>query len=413
MKKAFFVVAVLLCFAATALAQDTLTRDEIDRITQSVVQIITLVRGEPYASGSGTIIDPAGYITTNNHVIEGGDDFAILMVTDRRELPELRYFASVVGASSDPDFALLQIDRDADGRSLNPDTLNLPFIPFASTPVDLGDEIHVFGFPGIGEGYLVLTQGTITTIQNGNLNGRRMPVWNQTDAEISPGNSGGLAVNNAGEMIGIPTAVLGERQTGGRLGGLIPLETILTLLELDLPEPGEPTTPGQTLPTQSSPNLQITPLPPTAVPSIAGGLDYRLQSNFGGTTLAAGFEPDPFILEMVSGGDVDAAQFNYGAECLGYTTIQPDFRINWSGRSEGLRIFFVGNGDTTLLVNDANGNWHCSDDSFNTRNPTVDIINPPQGQFDIWVGSYNGSENISGRLYITERGALTPARPNG
>jgi serine protease Do len=413
MKKAVLIIAILLCFAATALAQDTLTREEIDRVTQSVVQIITLVRGEPYSTGSGTIIDPAGYITTNNHVIEGGDDFAIMMVTDRRELPELRYFASVVGASVDPDFALLQIDRDADGRSLDPESLNLPFVPFASAPVDLGDEIHVFGFPGIGEGYLVLTQGTITTIQNGDLNGMRIPVWNQTDAEISPGNSGGLAVNNAGEMVGIPTAVLAEQQTGGRLGGLVPLETILTLLELDLPVEGSQTSPGEILPTQASPQLQITPLPPTPVPSIEGGLDYNLQSNFGGTTLAAGFNPDPFTVDITSGGDVDAAQFGYGEECLGFTTIQPDFRVNWSGSSEALRFFFVGNGDTTMLINDANGNWHCSDDSFDTTSPTIDIPNPPEGQFDIWVGSYNSDENIDGTLYITERGALTPASPNG
>lgn len=186
MKRAALILILLLGFAVTALAQDTLTREEIDRVSRSVVQIITLVRGEPYSTGSGTIIDPAGYIITNNHVIEGGDDFAIMMVADRREPPELRYFASVIGASENPDFALLQIDRDADGRSIDPNTLNMPFIPFASTPVDLGDEIHVFGFPGIGEGYLVLTQGTITTIQNGDLNGRRIPVWNQTDAEISP-----------------------------------------------------------------------------------------------------------------------------------------------------------------------------------------------------------------------------------
>ncbi len=413
MKRAALILILLLGFAVTALAQDTLTREEIDRVSRSVVQIITLVRGEPYSTGSGTIIDPAGYIITNNHVIEGGDDFAIMMVADRREPPELRYFASVIGASENPDFALLQIDRDADGRSIDPNTLNMPFIPFASTPVDLGDEIHVFGFPGIGEGYLVLTQGTITTIQNGDLNGRRIPVWNQTDAEISPGNSGGLAVNNAGEMVGIPTAVLSEERTGGRLGGLIPLETILTLLELDLPEPGEQTSPGEILPTQSSPQLEITPLPPTPVPSIAGGLDYNLQSNFGGTTLAANFQPDPFTVAITSGGDVDAAQFNYGQNCLGFTTIQPDFRVNWSGRSEGLRFFFVGRGDTTLLINDANGNWHCSDDSYNTTNPTIDIMNPPEGQFDIWVGSYNGNENIDGTLYITERGSLTPANPNG
>jgi hypothetical protein len=51
-------------------------------------------------------------------------------------------------------------------------------------------------------------------------------VWYQTDAEISPGNSGGLAVNQAGQALGIPTAVLSEEETGGRLGGILPFVAI-------------------------------------------------------------------------------------------------------------------------------------------------------------------------------------------
>jgi hypothetical protein len=72
--------------------------------------------------------------------------------------------------------------------------------------------------------------------------------------------------------------------------------------------------------------------------------------------------------------------------------------------------FFVrasGSGDTTLLINDASGNWHCNDDSSGL-NPMVSINNPPSGQYDIWVGSYRAGENLSSQLFITELRSQTP-----
>ena len=98
-------------------------------------------------------------------------------------------------------------------------------------PATRGDRVYIFGYPSIGDGYLVLTDGTITTIQNGDVGSERMAVWYQTSAEISPGNSGGLAVNGSGQLLGIPTAVRTEEETGGRLGGILPFEAIVPLVE--------------------------------------------------------------------------------------------------------------------------------------------------------------------------------------
>ena len=91
-------------------------------------------------------------------------------------------------------------------------------------------------------------------------------------------------------------------------------------------------------------------------------------------------------------------------DCTGYSTSAPDFRINWTGDSSNLRIFFVSDEgeDATLIVNDASANWHCNDDSDAGVDPLVDIENPPEGQIDIWVGSYSSGDFIIGTLYITE-----------
>ena len=226
MTKRFLLLMIVGLMAWPTLAQDTMTVD-VDEVAESVVSIIALQGNRAVGSGSGTIMESSGLIYTNRHVIEVGQDYAIYMLNDTGDPPELRYFASPAGASDAIDFALLQIDRDANGRAINADSLNLNTIPIASEPIQVGDEINVYGFPGISEGLLTVTSGEIVTVQNGSLYGERLPVWYWTDAEISSGNSGGLAINEAGEFVGIPTWVRAEARTAGRFGGVLPYQTIL------------------------------------------------------------------------------------------------------------------------------------------------------------------------------------------
>ncbi len=233
MKKVGFIIFLLVFIVAnTAFAQNGLNNKRINLIAQSVVQILALdANGRPFASGSGTIVDKTGLIYTNLHVVMDADDYAIYMISDMNEAPTHQYYASVVGVSPYIDFAELQIDRDKFGRSIDKASLDLPYIASATTQIDHGEHIYIFGYPGIGEGYLVLTQGTITTVENGSVGSDRMPVWYQTDAEISPGNSGGLVVNENGEFVGIPTSVQSETNTGGRLGGILPFTAIQATLD--------------------------------------------------------------------------------------------------------------------------------------------------------------------------------------
>lgn len=212
-----------------------LTAADIARISQSVVYIEAYTEGSnDIGIGSGTIVDPSGIIYTNHHVIEGADQYLVYVTRDVGELPEPIGFASLVQDFRDVDFAILQIDRDPDGNPIPVGSLNLPALQDAARETTLGERIWVFGYPGVGDGYLVVTQGSITSVENANLFDQRVPAWYRTDAEISPGNSGGLVVNGLGQFLGIPTMVRSEERTLGRLGGVLPfiaVETVLTAFE--------------------------------------------------------------------------------------------------------------------------------------------------------------------------------------
>lgn len=229
------IVGLFVGFGAIAPAP-VMSQADINQLGLAVVQITAYSGDRAISAGSGTVVSSTGKIFTNWHVIEGADDYEIALLDDINELPVPRYYATLEQSFADIDFAVLQIDRNIRGRTLDPATLNLPFIPLADGDVVRGDIVIAFGYPGIGDGYLVVTSGSITTIQNGRVDGVSMPVVYQTNAEISPGNSGGAAVNNDGELIGIPFYVASENRTGGRLGGLIPITLVVQLLENDTTE---------------------------------------------------------------------------------------------------------------------------------------------------------------------------------
>ena len=232
-KLLFFLIAAILILPGVALAQgESLSRSEINRISNSVVLILALdANGEPFATGSGTIISPNGLIYTNRHVLEGAMDFAVLTVAEIGEPAVLSYFASPTLIYDDIDFAVLQIDRDADGNEVDTSDLSLPYISLANTLPDIGDRIFVFGYPTLGDVHLVMTSGSISSVENDTLNGERLPYWYQTDAQISPGNSGGLVVNSQGRMIGIPTRVRSEDRTLGRLGAILSVSAVRSALD--------------------------------------------------------------------------------------------------------------------------------------------------------------------------------------
>jgi hypothetical protein len=132
----------------------------------------------------------------------------------------------------------------------------------------------------------------------------------------------------------------------------------------------------------------------------AAGLDSDLDPTYGSYILEAGFTPDPASWSMTAGGPIDAGYL--GGDCRGSTDTEPDLSLQWQGDSTFLRVYFVGEGDTALVINDPNTTWHCADDSYGTGHPSIDFSNALSGRYDIWVSSFSQGDFVGGTLFVTE-----------
>jgi S1-C subfamily serine protease len=94
--------------------------------------------------------------------------------------------------------------------------------------VNIGDPIIIIGFPGLGGSSLTVTRG----IHSGIARFTDAPgSFIKTDTEINRGNSGGTAINAAGELIGIPTAGKFDREASGKIGLVRPIDEAKPLIE--------------------------------------------------------------------------------------------------------------------------------------------------------------------------------------
>ena len=78
--------------------------------------------------------------------------------------------------------------------------------------------------------------------------------------------------------------------------------------------------------------------------------------------------------------------------------------FRWVG-SGFLRFYWLpdsADADTVMVIYDPLGQWHCLDDSFSPRHPTIDFNPSQDGYYQIWVGTYSPGQNPPGTLYITE-----------
>ncbi len=208
------VIALGALLAAPSLAQSAADRRTpvvtvVERVSPAVVNIAaeSIVRDvDPFfgnffsggtrraqSLGSGLIIDPAGVVLTNAHVIEGASRILVTL-RDGRELE-----ADVLGSDQDADLAVLKVKARG-----------LPATPLGrSADLMMGETVVAIGNPF----------GLSNTVTTGVLSarGRSVPSESgearytdflQTDASINPGNSGGPLVNLAGQVIGINSAII-------------------------------------------------------------------------------------------------------------------------------------------------------------------------------------------------------------
>ena len=150
--------------------------------------------------GSGVIVDPAGVIVTNNHVIGEADEITVVLA-DRRE-----FAARILGRDPRTDLAVLRIDP---GRE------RLPALAFRdSDELEVGDVVLAIGNPfGVGQ---TVTQGIVSALARTGVGITDYRFFIQTDAAINPGNSGGALVTTDGRLIGINTAIF--TRGGGSIG---------------------------------------------------------------------------------------------------------------------------------------------------------------------------------------------------
>jgi S1-C subfamily serine protease len=195
-------------------------RTALNHALLATVQVIVPVASEDdlYSTGSGTVLSDDGLILTNYHVmgeietstLYNDTGFAGIAVnpTNLRSAPILKYAATLVGGDPDLDLALLRIvGLMEDPNAPLPTNLGLTPITIGdSESLQIGDEVNAFGFPGIGGDTVTFTSGKLSGFLDEDKDG--YSEWLKVDLNINHGNSGGLATNELGEMIGVPTAGL-------------------------------------------------------------------------------------------------------------------------------------------------------------------------------------------------------------
>jgi serine protease Do len=165
------------------------------------------------ASGSGVLISGDGEVVTNWHVVDKAVDVRCLLFDGQA------FDAEIVGSDKDTDLALLRLKRPA----------GAPSLPYAvigdSTAIAEGDFVMAMGAPwGLSRS---VSLGIISCTRRYLPEASEYSLWLQTDASISPGNSGGPLVNTVGEVIGINAR--GVMQ-GGDMGFAIPAETVVEVV---------------------------------------------------------------------------------------------------------------------------------------------------------------------------------------
>ena len=167
--------------------------------------------------GSGFIVDPKGYIITNNHVIEKADKIYVKLSTDPDNQDEGRP-ARVIGTDKATDLAVIKIDTSTP----------LPTVKLGnSDTTQVGDWVEAIGSPF---SYSQTVTAGIISAKNRTLDrgaSGQFQHFIQTDAAINPGNSGGPLLNMNGEVIGVNTAIITESGGYQGLGFAMPSNKIV------------------------------------------------------------------------------------------------------------------------------------------------------------------------------------------
>jgi serine protease DegQ len=204
--------------ASTAAALSVSYRSAVERAAPSVVTVHsarTVARGPmglggrrvlAQGLGSGVIMDAAGYIVTNNHVVADANELAVALPDGSLQPVKL------VGVDPDSDLALLKVEA-----------ANLKPIAVGDLKsLAVGDVVLAVGNPlGVGQ---TVTQGIVSALGRKGIGINPIESFIQTDAAINPGNSGGALIDSAGRLVGINSAILSRGGGSEGIGFAIPVD---------------------------------------------------------------------------------------------------------------------------------------------------------------------------------------------
>jgi len=166
-----------------------------------------------HSLGSGVIVDPKGYIITNQHVVDKADRIRVKLDGDP---PGVQHDAKVIGTDPETDLAVIKIEVD---HQLTAAKLG------NSDSMSVGDWVLAIGSPFALEESV--TAGIVSSKGRDIDNRRQFQHFIQTDAAINPGNSGGPLVNMNSEVIGINTAIFTESGGYQGIGFALPSNTVV------------------------------------------------------------------------------------------------------------------------------------------------------------------------------------------
>ena len=163
--------------------------------------------------GSGVIVDTAGHVITNYHVVQGADEIRVQLADGRIATPE------IVGKDPDTDLAILRVPiKDPPVMAMG-----------RSDELRAGDVVLAIGNPfGLSQ---TVTQGIVSATGRGRLGVTDFEDFIQTDAAINFGNSGGALINTDGELIGINTAVLAQNLGTDGISFAIPVNMVRGVMD--------------------------------------------------------------------------------------------------------------------------------------------------------------------------------------
>ncbi len=193
-------------------SEELSTADLYQNVTQSVVNVSVTDGATMQGTGTGFVVDTAGNIVTNNHVVGNASYIEVTFVDGT--IVE----ATLVGTDPEADLAVIHVD---------PSAVSLQPVTFAdSSNVFVGQQVFAIGSP-FNQAF-TLTSGIVSALDRSlqNSNSFSIPELIQTDAAINPGNSGGPLLDHDGHVLGVNTAILSGSDSASGVGFAIPSNTV-------------------------------------------------------------------------------------------------------------------------------------------------------------------------------------------